>query len=220
MPTLDRPFGVHLWPIFDKAWTACVGYPAEEFKFVPFETPMSTLKSTSIFIVIYYTVIFGGREVMRNRAPFKLQTLFLIHNFILTAVSAILLALYIEELLPTVVRHGIFYAICDHNGGWTQHLVVLYYVRPFCWFILVYDPLMLTILQLTYLTKYLELIDTVFLFLKKKPLSMRPACIVNLANVLLTSSQRFFTAITTAPPLCSATLSSSAPLRCPGFPSP
>lgn len=151
LPTLDRPFGIHLWPIFDKAWTACVGYPAEEFKFVPFETPMSTLKSTSIFIVVYYTVIFGGRELMRNREPFKLQTLFLIHNFILTAVSAILLALYIEELLPTVVRHGIFYAICDHNGGWTQHLVVLYY--------------------LTYLTKYLELIDTVFLFLKKKPLT-------------------------------------------------
>ena len=129
LPTLDRPFGIHLWPIFDKAWTATVGYPASDFRFKPGETPMSTLKETGIFIVCYYTIIFGGREWMRNREPFKLKALFLIHNFLLTAVSAILLALYIEELLPTVVRHGIFHAICHAEGGWTQPLVVLYYVR-------------------------------------------------------------------------------------------
>lgn len=129
MPTVDRPFGVHLWPIFDKAWTAVAGYSANEFKFVPFETPMSTLKSTSIFIVIYYAIIFGGREYMRNREPFKLKTLFLIHNFYLTAISGILLVLFIEQLVPTIARGGIFHAICDHDGGWTQPLVVLYYVR-------------------------------------------------------------------------------------------
>lgn len=128
LPTLDRPFGIHLWPIFDKAWTAVVGYPAGEFEFVPFKTPMSTLKSTSIFIVIYYIIIFGGRELMRNREPFKLKSLFLIHNLYLTIISGILLALYIEQLLPTVVRGGIFHAICDADGGWTQPLVVLYYV--------------------------------------------------------------------------------------------
>ncbi|EAA31773.1 hypothetical protein GE21DRAFT_7931 [Neurospora crassa] len=150
-PTLDRPFGIHLWPIFSKAFEAVVGYPAEDFRFVPGETPMSTLKETSIFIVIYYTIIFGGRELMRNREPFKLRTLFLIHNFYLTAISAILLALFIEQLLPIVVRGGIFHAICHIDGGWTQPLVVLYY--------------------LNYLTKYLELLDTCFLFLKKKPLT-------------------------------------------------
>ncbi|KAK3499867.1 putative fatty acid elongase [Neurospora hispaniola] len=150
-PTLDRPFGIHLWPIFSKAFEAVVGYPAEDFRFVPGQTPMSTLKETSIFIVIYYTIIFGGRELMRNREPFKLRTLFLIHNFYLTAISAILLALFIEQLLPIVVRGGIFHAICHIDGGWTQPLVVLYY--------------------LNYLTKYLELLDTCFLFLKKKPLT-------------------------------------------------
>ncbi|KAL5614514.1 hypothetical protein BROUX41_004617 [Berkeleyomyces rouxiae] len=151
VPTIDRPFGIQLWPIFDKCWELTMGYPREDFRFLPSVTPMSTLKETGIFVVIYYIVIFGGRELMRGRDAFKLKALFLIHNFILTAVSAILLALYIEELLPTVVRHGIFYSICDHGGGWTQKLVVLYY--------------------LTYLTKYLELLDTVFLFLKKKPLT-------------------------------------------------
>ncbi|KAK4189674.1 putative elongation of fatty acids protein 1 [Podospora australis] len=151
VPTLDRPFGIALWPIFNKAFETVVGYPANDFRFVAGETPMSTLKETSIFIVIYYAIIFGGREYMRNREPFKLRTLFLIHNFYLTAISGILLALFIEQVLPTVVRKGIFYAICDHDGGWTQPMVVLYY--------------------LNYLTKYLELLDTCFLFLKKKPLT-------------------------------------------------
>ncbi|KAK4467026.1 putative elongation of fatty acids protein [Cladorrhinum samala] len=151
VPTLDRPFGVHLWPIFSKAFEAVAGYPAEDFRFVAGKTPMSTLKETSIFIVIYYAIIFGGREYMRNREPFKLKTLFLIHNFYLTAISGILLVLFLEQIIPTVVRRGIFFAICDKEGGWTQPMVVLYY--------------------LNYLTKYLELLDTCFLFLKKKPLT-------------------------------------------------
>ncbi|KAI0014820.1 GNS1/SUR4 membrane protein [Xylariomycetidae sp. FL0641] len=151
VPTLDRPFGIYLWPHFSKAFEMVAGYPAEDFRFEVGKTPMSTLRETLVFIVIYYTVIFGGREWMRGREPFKLKGLFLIHNFYLTAISAILLALFIEQLLPTVVRHGIFYAICDKEGGWTQPLVVLYY--------------------LNYLTKYLELLDTCFLFLKKKPLT-------------------------------------------------
>jgi fatty acid elongase 3 len=151
LPTVDRPFGIHLWPLFSKAWEAVVGYPAEDFRFRAGETPMSTLKETATFVVIYYTVIFGGREWMRGREPYKLNSLFLIHNLLLTIVSGVLLALFVEELLPTIVRRGIFFTICDRGGGWTQPLVVLYY--------------------LNYLTKYIELLDTVFLFLKKKPLT-------------------------------------------------
>jgi fatty acid elongase 3 len=151
LPTLDRPFGVALWPIFDKAWTAVMGYSANDFRFQAGVTPMSTLKETGIFVILYYIIIFGGRALMRNRQPFKLKGLFLIHNFYLTAISGILLVLFIEQLLPEVARNGIFHAICNTDGGWTQPLVVLYY--------------------LNYLTKYLELLDTVFLFLKKKPLT-------------------------------------------------
>ncbi|KAI9041777.1 elongation of very long chain fatty acids protein [Aspergillus affinis] len=150
-PTIDRPFGIHLWPIFNKAFEYVVGFPAEEFKFVAGQTPLSDIRSTAAMLVTYYVVIFGGRAVMKNFSALKLNTLFMIHNFYLTAISATLLALFIEQLLPTIWRHGIFFAICDHDGGWTQPLVVLYY--------------------LNYLTKYLEFIDTVFLFLKKKPLT-------------------------------------------------
>ncbi len=128
IPTVDRPFGIHLWPYFSKVWESILGYPAEDFKFRVGKTPMSTLMETSVFVVIYYAIIFGGRAWMRNRSPYKLKALFLIHNFYLTAISGILLALFIEQLVPTVVRKGIFFAICNAEGGWTPPLVVLYYV--------------------------------------------------------------------------------------------
>ena len=130
LPTLDRPFGLHLWPIFSKAFETVMGYPAESFRFTPGKTPMSTMSETAIALISYYVIILGGREVMRDRQPLKLNGLFKIHNFYLTVISAVLLALFLEQLIPTLARKGVFYAICDYNGGWTDQLVILYYVRP------------------------------------------------------------------------------------------
>ncbi|KAK3377983.1 putative fatty acid elongase [Podospora didyma] len=144
--------GPLLWALFDKLlWTPIAGYPAANFEFKPQVTPLSTLNESVLFITLYYAMIISGKEFMRHRKPFKLQALFLIHNLYLTAISGFLLALFLEQLLPTLVAKGTFYAICDARGGWTQPLVVLYY--------------------LNYLTKYLELLDTAFLILKKKPLT-------------------------------------------------
>lgn len=151
LPSIDRPFGIELWPIFDKAFSSVVGYSATDFRFVEGVTRLSTFKETATVLVSYYIIIFGGREIMKNFPALRLNGLFMIHNLYLTIISAVLLALFVEQLVPTVWRHGLFFAICDHKGGWTPQLVVLYY--------------------LNYLTKYLELLDTVFLFLKKKPLT-------------------------------------------------
>ncbi|KAK5120805.1 hypothetical protein LTR85_005872 [Meristemomyces frigidus] len=151
LPTLDRPFGVKLWPIFSQAFQIVRGVKPEQWQFTAGQTPLSTITETAVALVSYYIIIFGGRELMKGREPVKLNGLFKIHNFYLTAISGILLALFLEQLIPTVTRHGVFYSICDYNGGWTKQLVVLYY--------------------LNYLTKYLELLDTVFLVLKKKPLT-------------------------------------------------
>ncbi|KAL8699476.1 MAG: hypothetical protein Q9201_005986 [Fulgogasparrea decipioides] len=151
IPTFDKPFGGELWPFFDQAYTKAMGYPPSAFYFVPGQTPLSTFGATATLLTTYYVVVFGGRELMKDRKPFKLNGLFMIHNLYLTVASAIMLALFAEQLIPTVRRRGVFFAICDHRGGWTRELVVLYYMN--------------------YLTKYVELIDTVFLVLKKKPLT-------------------------------------------------
>lgn len=132
LPSLERPFGIALWPIFDKAFSAIRGYSPTDFKFVESVTPMSTLKETASVLVAYYVIIFGGRELMRGRKAFTLNGLFMIHNFYLTVISGVLLALFIEQLLGTVIKNGVFYAICNHKGGWTKELVMLYYVCITC----------------------------------------------------------------------------------------
>lgn len=130
IPTIDKPFGLELWPIFSEVYTKLMGYPPSAFYFVPNQTPLSTLKATTTMLTTYYLVVFAGRELMKNRKPFKLNALFMIHNLYLTIASAIMLALFTEQLIPTVWRRGVFFAICDHRGGWTRELVVLYYVCP------------------------------------------------------------------------------------------
>ncbi|KAL8827887.1 MAG: hypothetical protein Q9191_002915 [Dirinaria sp. TL-2023a] len=151
VPSVDRPFGVELWPIFSQLFSLVRGYPPQDFRFVAGETPLSTLKATVTTLITYYVVVLGGRELMRTRPALKLNGLFMIHNLYLTIVSGSLLALFTEQVAPTIWRKGIFFTICNHQGGWTNELVILYY--------------------LNYLTKYVEFIDTIFLVLKKKPLT-------------------------------------------------
>ena len=88
---------------------------------------MLTLRSTVMMLISYYTIVLGGRELMRSRPAMKLNDLFLIHNFYLTVISGALLVLFIEQLAPTIWKHGVFFAVCG-DGGWTGPLVTLYYV--------------------------------------------------------------------------------------------
>jgi len=113
-------------------------------------TPLSTYHEVAIALITYLSVIFGLREVMKGREPLKLNFLFQIHNMILTLGSGLLLAVMVEEIAPIVWKHGIFYGVCGY-GAWTPRLEFFYIIN--------------------YYFKYLELIDTVFLALKKKPLA-------------------------------------------------
>ncbi|KAI5295396.1 hypothetical protein KEM52_001523 [Ascosphaera acerosa] len=150
-PSIDRPFGVPLWPLFSRVFGLVVGYPAEDFRYVPNKTPLSGLKQTLLALAAYYAVIVVGHEIMKTRQPFRLKKAFIAHNLALSIASALLLALFIEQMVPTIWEHGLMFAFLDRRGGWTNELVPLYYI--------------------TYLTKYIELADTLFLVLKKKPLT-------------------------------------------------
>lgn len=138
------------WTIFNNAWKLCFGYPAADFTFVPGTTPLSTFAEAGSWIILYYVAVFGGRELMRHRRAFTLQRAFIVHNLYLTIISGALLGLFIQQLVPSLWTNGLYDNVCGRSG-WTDKLVVLYY--------------------LNYLTKYLELLDTIFLVLKKKSLT-------------------------------------------------
>ena len=148
--SIDCPFGIDVWNTLLPFWTWVMGYDPSNFKFVQGEQLLSTMPEVAAAIVSYYVVIFGGRELMKNQQPLKLNFLFQLHNLFLTLLSLVLLLMLAEQYIPIIWRHGIFYSICSHDC-WQPKIVFVYY--------------------LNYLTKYIELVDTVFLVLKKKPLA-------------------------------------------------
>ena len=153
VPTVDRPFfNVSLWTHFDAAVSKATDgrFIPSQFTFVAGELPLSELFPVMGMIGTYYLVIFGGRAVLKNTEPLKLNFLFQLHNLFLTTLSLTLLVLMVEQLVPMIAKHGLYYAICN-QGAWTQPMVTLYYMN--------------------YITKYIEFIDTIFLVLKHKKLT-------------------------------------------------
>jgi fatty acid elongase 3 len=128
-----------------------LGDEGQDFWFHPSQTPLATSRETTAAIITYYLVVSGGVVLMRNRPAFDLRNTVRVHNLSLTFISGMLLILFICALVPALRKNGIFDGICG-STGWSQKLVILYY--------------------LNYLVKYFELLDTVFLILRKKPLSL------------------------------------------------
>ncbi|BGO96725.1 Fatty acyl-CoA elongase/Polyunsaturated fatty acid specific elongation enzyme [Rhodotorula toruloides] len=116
---------------------------------IPGQTPLSTTPEVVIAVAVYLAVIFGGQALMRGSKPYRFKPLFMLHNFLLSTGSGLLLALMLEEIVPIIWKHGLFHAICA-NEAWTPRLETYYIFN--------------------YYFKYWELFDTVFLVVKKKPL--------------------------------------------------
>ena len=126
-PLSPVSFSASPWALFFRIWTATTSYPPTSFDFIPGTTPMSTAKETAIAISCYYLMILIGRKWMQSRPAFELTSQFLLHNFFLSVLSAFLLLLFAEELVPGLWKRGMYYSICG-AGGWTERLVTLYYV--------------------------------------------------------------------------------------------
>ncbi|KAG1801629.1 GNS1/SUR4 membrane protein [Suillus plorans] len=118
--------------------------------YIPGETPLSTWPVVTTALASYLAVIFGIREIMKDRSPQRLNTLFRIHNAFLSIGSLILLVLMMEEVGSIWLTNTTYGTMCDETS-WTERLEFYYMIN--------------------YYFKYIELFDTVFLALKKKPLA-------------------------------------------------
>ncbi|KAF8873708.1 fatty acid elongase [Gymnopilus junonius] len=123
--------------------------PPHLYSYVSGVTPLSTNKAVFMALTSYLVIIFSIKAVMKNQQPLKLTRLFQLHNVVLSSGSLLLLALMLEEILPMIWNHGLHYAMCSEHA-WTPRMEFYYMVN--------------------YYFKYQELLDTVFLSLKKKPL--------------------------------------------------
>ncbi|KAJ3091831.1 hypothetical protein HK102_013293 [Quaeritorhiza haematococci] len=128
--------------LLDYGATTWFGINPDEFEFQ--KMPLSTRQEVATYFIAYLCVILGGQWFMKTSvsSPLHLKAIFFLHNAFLSIISALLLAMFLEILVPMLMQHGFVHCVCA--------LELLYYIN--------------------YLIKYYELLDTVFLVLKKKKL--------------------------------------------------
>ncbi|OJA20414.1 hypothetical protein AZE42_07494 [Rhizopogon vesiculosus] len=124
--------------------------PAHLKSYISGESPLSTWPVVSTVITSYLVSIFTTREFMKERPAFRLKTLFRVHNALLSTGSLVLLLLITEEVISVWMQVGTYDSMCAPSS-WTDRLELYYMVN--------------------YYFKYYEFIDTLFLVLKKKPLT-------------------------------------------------
>ncbi|PVU91354.1 hypothetical protein BB561_004441 [Smittium simulii] len=123
------------------------GVNKDQWSYTVGHTFGSTWTQVLSVTAIYLFAVFAGKLLMKNRKPFVLKSFTLFHNLTLSIGSALLLLLFVEQLLPKLTSNGLFWSIC-HNDAWTRKLELLYYIN--------------------YLIKWYEFVDTILLVLKKK----------------------------------------------------
>lgn len=99
--------------------------------------------------VTYLVVLFAGQILMRSLPVMRMSFLFRVHNLFLSVSSLVLLVLFMDEVLPKLWTHGLFYSVCEQD---------------------MYTPRLELLLYVNHLAKVYELFDTIFLVLRKKKL--------------------------------------------------
>jgi fatty acid elongase 3 len=120
------------------------------FRGAPLSRPVYPLAG----IAIYLLVITGLERVMRTRRPFSLRSAVVLHNVFLTLLSLAMGFGTLIEIMLHAVREpdGLRAIACDHRGT-VMRGRLLFWMYVF------------------YVSKYYELLDTIIMVLRKRPLS-------------------------------------------------
>eukprot|EP00842_Homolaphlyctis_polyrhiza_P000095 jgi/Hompol1/1086/HPOL_002639-RA len=123
----------------------------QSFRWNVGNTPFADLRVIAISWTLYFSTIIALLSYMRNREPFKLKLLTAGHNMFLCLISLVMFVAGVVGTYNRATTRGISEIFCTTDKSSMQGL--LSYT-----------------LYLYYLSKFVELFDTVILILKKKPL--------------------------------------------------
>ena len=87
--------------------------------YIPGDTPLSTLPVVATALASYLAIIFGIQEIMKDKSPQQLNTLFRIHNAFLSVGSFVLLVLMMEEVGSIWLTSTTYGTMCDETS-WTE----------------------------------------------------------------------------------------------------
>jgi hypothetical protein len=110
---------------------------------------LSSWQSVALTLALYLATIY---TIQKLQCRYQLKQVVIAHNAILSISSAILLLFIIVELLNQVYEYSFWDVICDESRMNARGRLVLYY-------------------YINYLFKYVELLDTVLLALRQKPMA-------------------------------------------------
>jgi hypothetical protein len=123
-------------------------YEATLFSWVPF----------FVVVPIYLCIIFGGSYLLkRNAQPLNVQRFLAAHNLFLCILSIIMAIGSTYEAVLAISTHGFENTYCSGQG--TGRPDIFFTGRIWFWGLVFY------------LSKYYELLDTVFIVLKRRPLT-------------------------------------------------
>ncbi|KAJ3359474.1 hypothetical protein HDU91_004916 [Kappamyces sp. JEL0680] len=115
------------------------------------DAPFTSLSTAVAVVVGYLSLLAGTSRVMTHFKPYRLESLFILHNALLCAASLVLLLAIVPIVGSNLVQNGLFHSICAREMAYSPRLNFFYY--------------------LNYLMKFWELGDTFFLVARKKPLA-------------------------------------------------
>jgi len=136
--------------LFGRFYNIATGNDFRKFLFERGVTPLSTYEEVSFSIFLYLIVIFAVQWIMKSRKCPEIKTLVILHNLFLSVSSLIVLVLILSIIFPLLYQNGLYWSICSEKVYSAGPVELLYYIN--------------------YLLKYYELLDTVILVLRKKPL--------------------------------------------------
>ena len=115
-------------------------------------TPLSSIWGVVICVLLYFaTIRVLQRWVAARGRPFDLNWFVIVHNSLLSILSAVLFFALVSEISTVVHEAGVWSLFCDPSG---RHVGGALYFIYF----------------LNYIAKYVELIDTCLLALRGKPI--------------------------------------------------